>query len=335
MDVTPFSLPLVEPLVTAGGTIECREGFLVGAERDGIRGVGEATPLPGWTESFADCASALQAVADGARDPTNLDPAATPAAKHAVDLTRADRRARERGVPLSGLLAEDPRESIAVNATIGDGTPAETADAAREVVEDGFACLKVKVGARPVAADVDRLRAIGETVGDVALRVDANGAWSRSQARAAIDELAALGVTLVEQPLPATDLSGHAALRGRGVDVAVDESLREAGIDAILEAEAADGVILKPMVVGGIERARDVARRARDAGVFPIVTTTIDGVVARTAALHLAAALGIERACGLATADRLADDLAPDPAPVADGRMDVPEGPGIGVRIRE
>jgi L-alanine-DL-glutamate epimerase-like enolase superfamily enzyme len=55
-------------------------------------------------------------------------------------------------------------------------------------------------------------------------------------------------------------------------------------------------------------------------------------VVARTAAVHVAAAIQEVPACGLATAEWLAEDLGPDPAPVADGECEVPQAKGLGVR---
>ena len=72
-----------------------------------------------------------------------------------------------------------------------------------------------------------------------------------------------------------------------------------------------------------------MARRASQRGVESVVTTTIDAVVARTGAVHVAAALPGRTACGLATGPMLADDLAPDPAPIEDGQMCVPTGPGL------
>jgi L-alanine-DL-glutamate epimerase-like enolase superfamily enzyme len=111
--------------------------------------------------------------------------------------------------------------------------------------------------------------------------------------------------------------------------VALDESVREFGVDRVLEAGAADVIIYKPMVLGGVDRTVEAARRARVAGVEPIVTTTIDGAIARTAAVHAAAAIPEVRPCGLATGALLRTDLTPDPAPVERGAIDVPEGPGI------
>jgi steroid 5-alpha reductase family enzyme len=61
MELEPFSLELRSPLSTAAGSIGRREGFLVRVEREGFVGIGEATPLPGWTESYEECADALAA----------------------------------------------------------------------------------------------------------------------------------------------------------------------------------------------------------------------------------------------------------------------------------
>ena len=325
--IQQFALPLARPLETARGSIDERRGFLFA--RDG--GVGEATPLPGWTESRDACEQALEAAEN--TETWNDALAAcedAPAARHAVSLAKLDAEARAANVPLARCLTEDPAESVPVNATVGDASPEQTADEARTAAENGFETVKVKVGARSVDADVERLRAVRDET-DVALRADANGAWTRKQAREAFDAFADLGVEYVEQPLPADDLVGHADLRGGEVGVALDESLTEHALSDVLDAT--DYVVLKPMALGGVDRALDAARDARRAGVEPVVTTTVDAVVARTAAVHLAAAIPDVPACGLATADRLADDLATDPAPVEDGRIRVPATPGHGVDV--
>jgi o-succinylbenzoate synthase len=367
MRLRSFSLRLTSPLATARGEITAREGFLVGVGRpsdddasgDGTvggddstaSGLGEATPLPGWTESRSACESALREVRDDdgtlvADALDRLDPAETPAARHGLALALADAAAREEDRSLAELLAAErglpaPVDAVPVNATVGDGDPESTVAAAERAVDAGFDCVKVKVGARPLDADVARLRAVREAVGTgVAIRADANGAWDRATARAALDRLAPLNLAYVEQPLPASDLEGAAALRGEQADspdtgsdppvpIALDESLSHHELAAVLDAGAADAVVLKPMALGGPDRALAAAATARAAGVEPVITTTIDAVVARTAAVHVAAAVPDVAPCGLATASLLDDDLAPDPCPVADGAMPVPEGPGL------
>lgn len=369
MRVRPFALDLRAPLGTANGEIDRREGFVVAVDPtaddgdgDGVPapGVGEATPLPGWTESLSACESALQTVrsrideetgATGATEATGaagataaldalgtLDPTEVPAARHGLALALEDAAAREDERPLATWIAAEhdlppPADSVPVNATIGDSPPAATASAAERAVAAGFDCVKVKVGVRGLDEDVDRLRAVRRTVGPaVAIRADANGAWDRQTAESAVDRLATLDLAYLEQPLPAADLAGAAALRERAGDevpIAVDESLGEHGLESVLAAGAADAVVLKPMALGGPDRALAAAVRAREAGVDPVVTTTIDAVVARTAAVHVAAAIPDIAPCGLATGSLLAEDLAADPCPVDAGSMAVPTAGGL------
>ena len=339
MNTEPFSLPLSSPLATASGTLSERKGVLVTYDHRGETGVGEATPLPGWTEPLADCKQALDGAAkaegDGGHSGALLELAtdSVPAARHGFSTALLDADARADGVALYQWFDDSRRcQSVPVNATVGDSDPERTADAVARAVDTGFDCCKLKVGARSVSDDVARLRAVRDRVGDeIALRADANGAWTRTQARDAFDAFADHGVEYVEQPLAADDLAGHAQLRGGPVGVALDEALIDTRADTVLSADAADVLVLKPMVLGGPGNAHTLALRARDRGVEPIITTTIDGVVARLAALHVAAAVPDIGACGLATGDRLARDLGPDPTTLSDGRLTVPQSDGLGI----
>lgn len=387
--IEPFTVPLSTPLSTARDEISNRRGFLVGIEADDeiafddgfglgadtrlgssgdsmnavdssseIRGIGEATPLQGWTESSDRCRTELMETISGGSD----ELPSTPAARHGMTLAMLDRESRLAGDPLARRLSDrygsgdDVVSTVPVNATIGDYETAETVSRATAAVEAGFDCLKVKVGAGCLDRDLDRLRAVRDAVGEaVTLRTDANGGWDFETADRAVSAMAEIGVSYVEQPLPvekrplpadekslpANEIESHARLRGQGVGIALDESIAATiGADgsgwsavdrlrSVLEADAADVVIIKPMAFGGPDRAVRAAVAARDAGVEPIVTTTIDAVVARTAAVHVAATISDVSACGLATGSMLETDLAPDPAPVQDGEIKVPDGPGI------
>jgi o-succinylbenzoate synthase len=329
MRIEPFSLSLSSPLSTAHGTIDAREGFLVFIDLGGTRGVGEATPLPDWTESLDDCRAALEGARNGDNWQTALDSLhETPAARHGLALALCDARSRVAGVPLYRHLGGEQRESVPVNVTIGDSPVRETVDAATAAVESGFAILKLKVGAQAVETDIERIAAVREAVGpDIELRADANAAWSRDEARAALDGFVDADLAYVEQPLSKTDLAGHAELRGR-VPIALDESLATHSIERVLDADAADVVVLKPMALGGPDRTRQAALAARAAGHEAVLTTTIDGALARTGTVHVAASLTDPPAAGLATADRLAEDFIADPAPIENGYARVPQEPG-------
>lgn len=334
--VERFSLPLTEPLKTARGTVRRRRGFLFLIKRGGDIGVGEAAPLEGRTEDLGDCRNALETAANTPSESLKDVPdklRGFPAARHAVEESLLDLEAKETGEPLYRHLGSREKvNDLPVNAVIGDGGNKETGREAEARFEEGFGCLKLKAGLRTVDEDLRRVEGVRKELGSVELRVDANASWNTDQATRAIDGLSELGVDYVEQPLPPGDLEGLSNLRGRGVDIAADESLAVHDPLEVMGTGAADVLVLKPMVLGGPGVATRIGRLAREEGVESVVTTSIGSVVGRTGAVHAAAAVPCEKPCGLATADLLESDLGGDPAPVLSGRIRVPQDPGLGLK---
>lgn len=333
-------MKLSVPLKTAKGEISARRGTLIAVEAsrqndtaaDSKIGIGEATPLPGWTESVTESRSALRECVDESPEDAITELESLPAARHGVSLAVLDSQARMSEQSLATYLANggETRDTVPVNATIGIGSPTETASEAEHAVEAGFKTLKLKVGGPPVSTDVARVRTVREAVPEsVSIRVDANGAWDPETALEAVEAFSTLGIEYVEQPVSADCLETLSNLRGRGVEIAVDETLTVHDPSAVLAADAADVLVLKPMTLGGVDTAREIAMEAGQTGVDAIVTTTIDAAVARTAAVHLAASLPSVRACGFATADMLEDDLVTDPVPVENGSVRAPQDTGI------
>lgn len=329
-----FSLPLDPPLETAAGTLTERRGIALRWRGPSATGVGEATPLDGWTESLAACRAALSRRArrsdEAPVDPSSI-PADLPATRHGVQLAQADLAARTAGVPLATHLVDDADSSVPVAALIGSGSVDAARAAAERAVRAGYPAVKCKVGAAPLETDLERVRAVAATVGpDVELRTDANRAWTLSEARRALSDLADAGADLVEEPLQDPTPDRLAALGDAPVEIGLDETVCRDEISLAAWADAAEVVVLKPMACGGIDRAQALAERALGLDLDVIVSNTIDAVIARTAAAHLAAALPTDRPAGLDTADRLATDLAPDPLAVRDGRLRLPDAPGLG-----
>ncbi|MFP9059212.1 mandelate racemase/muconate lactonizing enzyme family protein [Natrialbaceae archaeon A-chndr2] len=338
LQIRPYELELAEPFETAQGTMRTRRGFLVRVDAGDVIGIGEAAPLPGWTESYDDCREALENAIDVIDSGTAAALEAveqTPAARHGLSLAIADRYATKAARPLYQYLGDGSRVArVPVNATVGARSLEEAVSAATTASDRGFGCLKLKVGSGPLEDDLERVRRVRAAVDEnVELRVDANGGWTYDEAETALETLETVGVAILEQPLPAGALGGHTALRETGydVDIALDEGLLEHGVDAICDAEAADVVVLKPMALGGIDVARELVTWLSELDIDPLVTTTIDGVVARTAAVHLAAAIPDVRACGLATGDLLANDLGRDPVVFEKGAAVVPQAKGLGI----
>ncbi len=349
----PFCVALREPLATAAGSIEARTGVLVVLEdRAGRVGVGEASPLPGRlagpVENLPACREALARAVEGLEgcDPESVlagdgSEVVPLAARFALESALIDLVAQARGVCGADWLAggRAPHDRVPVNALVGGGDAGAVGRAARCLVARGYGTFKLKVGMDGLGDDIERVASLRQAVGSRAcVRLDANGAWSPEQAEEAVAALARLEVEYIEDPIcieSRSDVACLAALRAASpVPLAVDECTADPDLLCeVLAKEAADRLILKPPSLGGLRATRRRVRDAAAQGVACVLTSSIDTAVGLAATLHLAASLpGAAPACGLGTAEWLAEDVAPPPA-VRQGVMALPEGPGMGVVV--
>jgi L-Ala-D/L-Glu epimerase len=302
---------------------------------DGVVGVGEANAL-GLPDdevlvALEDCREVL---ADTDGEPREevlaacADLAVLPQAVAAVDLALCDLAARRAVVPVWQLLgAADAPEPVVVNATSTAADRAGAAAAASAARSAGFRCLKVKVG---LGDDAGRLAAVRAAGGPgMAIRLDANGAWSVPEAVASLRALEPVGIELCEEPVSGLDAVATVSTQ-TDVRIAIDES---AVLPGALDARACEAACLKIARCGGIAGTLDAARRARAAGYEVYLASTLDGPLGIAAALHVAAAIGPDRPSGLATLPAFAG--RPDPLPAVDGTIRVPAGAGLGDGLME
>ena len=326
------------PLRATWGVMEERQLLRVRLDfGDGDFGEGEAAPLELYDGvSISSVVAALDAYAAvlSRASPRSTHAEllaacaaerALPQALAAVDLALWDRAGRRTGFPVAQLIAAGAVPSVAVNATIGAADRATAAEAAAAAAAAGFRCLKLKVG---IGDDAGRLAAVRAAAGDeMAIRVDANGAWDTpEEAIANLRALAPAGVELCEEPVHG--LAKMRAVRAKSpVPVSMDETAAERGAPG---SGAADAVCLKISRCGGISGLLRDARAARAAGTKVYVASAFDGPLGIAAGVHAAAGLrasGPVAFCGLATLvlfEGLEDVLAP-----VDGEIAVPEGPGL------
>ncbi len=353
--VTPVRLPLRRPLASAHGEITAREGGVLALEDDaGHTGLGEALPLAGFgletpgeaVAALGRMAGAAVAVAgpasslDARLDAAEQEHPSAPCARAALDVALHDLAAQRDGLPLAAWLAKrantQARQAVVVSRLLASSGAEAAAAEAQRAVGEGFGTLKIKVGDGAFEADQARVASVRQAIGpEVALRLDANGAWSERAARQHIAQLAPYRIELLEQPVAAGETAALGRLRAAApFPIAADEAVRdEATAASLLAAGAADLLVLKPAALGGLRSSSRIAARARQAGVGVVVTAFLDSALGAAAALQLAASLPEEPyAAGLATRDRLLYDLAPSPT-LRDGSLRLPAEPGLGQRL--
>jgi O-succinylbenzoate synthase len=217
---------------------------------------------------------------------------------------------------------EPVRSTIEVNAII----PAVDAQRAAALTRaSGCTTAKVKVAqqGQTLDDDVERVAAVRGALGDGGrLRIDANGAWSTSEAVRALTALAGYDLEFVEQPC--ASLAECAAVR-RVFDVplAIDEGVRQAADPhhVVGLRESADVLVLKVAPLGGVRPALAVAEVY---GLPCVVSSALDTSVGLTASVALAAALPtLPYASGVGSGQLMVSDVTRDRVLPSDGRIEV------------
>ena len=322
-------VPFRRAFVTGAGTFRERDAWLVRLrDADGREGVGEASLDPGAGPALllalADAVRAAVLAGGAPRDDGPSD-AVTLAVRSAFAGAAADLALH--GTPAAAGF-------VPVNATIASAALDDTLDAAEAALVAGFDCLKLKCGVEHTTEGlVERLTLVRALAGDdIEIRLDANGAWDPATAAERLGAVGHLGISYVEQPVAAGDLATMAWLRRVApLDIAADESVgSRADADAVLAAEAADVLVVKPARVGGRGETAAVAAAAAAHGVGVTVSTLLETGVGLAAAIRAAATLPGGNAAwahGLATSDLLVSDLLATPLAVHDGRVAIPAEP--------
>jgi L-alanine-DL-glutamate epimerase-like enolase superfamily enzyme len=186
--------------------------------------------------------------------------------------------------------------TLETDMTVTTGSPAEAAEAARDILARGIRMIKVKVGGKAGPAhDLARLQAIHETAPDSPLILDGNAGVSRADAAVLVQGLRTRRITpaLLEQWLPRDDLAGAAALRQEtGWLVAADESVSTPDDVARLVAAGAADVVNLKLMKAGVAAAFDTAVAARAVGLGLMIGGNVESILAMTVSACLATGLG-------------------------------------------
>lgn len=345
MSVGVFGGSVEGELSNARGSWRERWGLLLEVQdADGFHGIGEASPLPGYSPETLEAAQAAldhwEAKGPPRLDETSpllpqirteietIDPA-VPSARFAVETALLDLAGRRLGKPMWSLLGAESPSPVPLAALLRLREPKAAIAEIQAVLARGITTVKVKVG-RP--GDLELLAAVRATFGS-SLRLDANGAFTPENVGERLAALARFEPELIEEPVSGAALFD---LRESPIPVAADESLRLPGAWERLEPLRRRGllraVVLKPMMLGGGLACLDLAHRAAEFGIGAIITHLFDGPVALAAATQLALSLPGERlACGLDRHPGLAAWPAIEIGWLGEGEIVASSSPGLGL----
>jgi o-succinylbenzoate synthase len=338
-------MPLVAPFETSFGIQTKRDILLVKAITSEGEGWGEcvATEEPTYSSEYVDAA---QHVLVHHLLPRLFEPARLEAedvarilrpvhghqmAKAAIEMAVLDAQLRSAGESFGQHLgAVRPEVDCGVSVGIHRSIP-ELLQTVGDYLDQGYRRIKLKI--KP-GWDLEPVRACRERFGDVPMQVDANTAYSVSDAKH-LAELDAFDLLLIEQPLPEEQVLAHVELaKVIRTPICLDESITSAqsAADAI-QLGACQIINIKPGRVGGYLEARRIHDLCAANGIPVWMGGMLETGLGRAGNVAMAAMPNFTLPGDTSASDRYFHRDITEPFVLSEGRLKVPTGPGLGVNV--
>ncbi|WP_180004405.1 MULTISPECIES: muconate/chloromuconate family cycloisomerase [unclassified Acinetobacter] len=261
-------------------------------------------------------------------------------AKCAIQTALLDILAQRLNLPLSEVLGGRLRDSLPVLWVLASGnTEKDIAEAQKMIAAKRHNIFKLKIGSRPVEADVEHVLAIKKALGsDISIRVDVNRAWSELDAIKGIQLLQDGGVDLIEQPCAIDNIDAMRRLTRRfDIGIMADESLMGPQTAYQLARHNSASVFaVKVAQSGGLIEGCEVSKIAKLAGIDLYGGTMLEGPVGTIASAHAFStfdnlAYGTELFGPLL----LTEEILKTPLQYQDFELKIPTTAGLGIEINE
>ncbi|NJW51404.1 o-succinylbenzoate synthase [Salinimicrobium oceani] len=306
-----YTLNFKRPSGTSRGIITHKESWFLILEKDGRKGIGECGILKGLSyDDRPEYEEQLKWVCEHIEEgPAKLweELRQFPSIQFGVEMAF---RSLAASTPFLLFPSEFTRgnSSIPINGLVWMGEKKFMKEQIVEKIEQGFGCIKLKIGAIDFQAELDLLKFIRKEFSsdEIEIRVDANGAFSASEAMEKLKRLSDLSLHSIEQPVKAGQLEEMANLcAGTPLPIALDEELiGVTGVndkEELIEKVKPQYLIFKPSLIGGIRGTNEWITAAAQNNVGWWITSALESNVGLNAIAQYTITLENKMPQGLGT----------------------------------
>ncbi|MGA2497624.1 MAG: enolase C-terminal domain-like protein [Tepidisphaeraceae bacterium] len=200
----------------------------------------------------------------------------------------------------------------------------------------GYKHFNIKVAPDPVV-DVELTKLVRKLVPDTFLWADGNTGYEPAIALEAAPKLRDAGADVLESPLKPNRISGYQQLVKQGaLPILMDEGLvSPVELEEFIKLKMLDGIAAKPGRCGGLTSNRKQIELCLENKLMWLGSGLTDPDVSLAASLILYGAFGQTKPCALNGPQFLIGDVLKTPLKIADGKIEVPTGPGLGIEVDE
>lgn len=330
------TLDFKRPSGTSRGILKQKDSwfiFLTDDEKPGVIGIGECSIIKGLSEDDRpDFEQKLQEVCDQvhrvdfSKPGFNLGLTTFPSIKFGLEVAFWDLQAQGGKVFFETPFTKK-EAPISINGLIWMGAPDFMLEQIEQKLKTGFTCIKMKIGAIDFEKEISILRSIRAKydASQIALRVDANGAFSPENALEKLRQLADLDLHSIEQPIKPGQWEVMEQLcRESPLEIALDEELigvhdRQQKM-ALLHTIKPPYIILKPSLHGGFQGAAEWVQLAVESGIKWWATSSLESNIGLNAIAQWTSTYDNPLPQGLGTGGLYTNNLA-SPLVVEDGSI--------------
>ncbi len=262
-----YILNFKRPSGTSRGVLTSKETWFIIIEENNKKGTGECGILRGLSiDDRPDFESKLKWVCDNINMPLNslLDELIEfPSIQFGVEMAFKSFKSSNKFELFPSEFSKG-NDSISINGLIWMGEKAFMKEQIKQKIEEGFSCIKMKIGAIDFSTELELLKYIRKEFSkkDIELRVDANGAFSVNKALEKLKRLSEFDLHSIEQPIRQGQWNDMAALcEQTPLPIALDEELigvfSVAKRKQLLDTIKPQYIILKPSLVGGFHNTNN------------------------------------------------------------------------------
>lgn len=287
-EIIPHTLQFARPSRTSRGTMTQHQVHIIRlsyTDQPGVYGLGEFAPLPGLSpddgnKGLAFAWDIIRQINETSQIPEI--PPDYPALKFALETAALDLNQGGEQKLFPSKFTEG-NELIRINGLIWMGDPQYMIDQVNRKIQDGFTCLKLKIGALPLREELYILGQIRNvfTAEELEIRLDANGAFHPEEALDILHEYSAFDIHSIEQPIPVGWHTEMAELCNNSpIPVALDEELIRITEweekEELLETILPSYIILKPTLAGGYTGSQDWINIAEEKNIGWWITSALE-----------------------------------------------------------
>ncbi|MFZ8994511.1 MAG: o-succinylbenzoate synthase [bacterium] len=315
----PYHLPLRNKLTTQQGSDFLRKGLLLVWQSDVGIVYGEIAPLPGLHSESLDAAKLLVQnhfpnfikeleASNHSWLELNYPKTLAPSVKFGFEMLAFHYQFLKEKISLAHFLKPEPSFPVPLNGLLNCSLEGLESEIQRCKIA-GYKTVKIKVGRRELEEDIQRVRLVRRQWTDVEIRLDANQAWTLTEAKEVLSSLADCNLAYCEEPLQNPQELPQLR-RSCEVNLALDETLWK---DPELARSIQDNVhayILKPGILGGWQETLKWIKSAKATGILPVLSSSFEsGIGHLWIALLASSHVSRAPAVGLDTAFWFENDL--------------------------